>query len=82
MDFVTSQGDLLYLKTNVQAENFHLITSNTKTKEIKDIISEDKNDLLEDITLLYLYEMETERQFRKFDLPSRNLQTNHINEDR
>ncbi|CAF1415204.1 unnamed protein product [Rotaria sordida] len=89
-DFVTSQGDLLYLKTNVQAENFRIITINTKTKEIKEIISEDKNDLLEDITrvyekyflvrylshvksVLYLYEMETGRQLRKFDLPIGNI---------
>ncbi|CAF1270240.1 unnamed protein product [Rotaria sordida] len=88
--FVTSQGDLLYLKTNVQAENFRIITINTKTKEIKEIISEDKNDLLEDITrvyekyflvrylshvksVLYLYEMETGRQLRKFDLPIGNI---------
>jgi len=89
-DFVTSQGDLLYLKTNAQAENFRLITINTKTKEIKEIISEDKHNLLEDVTrvydkyfvvrylshvksVLYLYEMESGRQLRKFDLPIGNI---------
>jgi prolyl oligopeptidase len=89
-DFVTSQGDLLYLKTNSQAENYRLITMNSKTKEIKDLISEDQNDILEDITrvhgkyflvrylshvrsVLYLYDMETGRQLRKFDLPIGNI---------
>ncbi|CAF5035250.1 unnamed protein product [Rotaria sp. Silwood1] len=89
-DFVTSYEDLLYLKTNAQAEKFRLITINTKTKEIKEIISEDKNDLLEDVThvyekyflvrylshvksVLYLYEMKTGRQLRKFDLPIGNI---------
>jgi len=52
-NFVTSEDDLLYLKTNFQAENFRLITMNIKTKEIKEIISEDKNDLLEDLTRVY-----------------------------
>ncbi|CAF1361850.1 unnamed protein product [Rotaria magnacalcarata] len=85
-DFVTSQDDLLYFKTNDQAENFRLISMNAKTKEIKEIISEDKNNLLEDITrvydkyflvrylshvksVLYLFEMKSGRQLRKFDLP-------------
>ncbi len=89
-DFVTSQDDLLYLKTNAQAENFRLITINTKTKEIKEIISENKNDLLEDITrvyenyflvrylshvksVLYLFDMKTGQQLRKFDLPIGNI---------
>jgi protease II len=52
-NFVTSEDDLLYLKTNFQAENFRIITMNIKTKEIKEIISEDKNDLLEDLTRVY-----------------------------
>ena len=85
-DFVTSEGDLLYLQTNAQAENFRLITINTKTREIQEIIPEDKNDLLEDVTrvyenyfllrylshvksVLYLYDMKTGQQIRKFDLP-------------
>lgn len=85
-EFVTSEGDLLYLKTNAQAENNKLISINTKTKEIKEIISEDKNNLLEDITrvhekyflvrylshvrsILFLYEMESGKQVRQFDLP-------------
>jgi prolyl oligopeptidase len=89
-EFVTSQDDLLYLKTNAQAENFRLITINTKTKEIKEIISENKNDLLEDITrvyenyflvrylshvksVLYLFDMKTGQQLRKFDLPIGNI---------
>ncbi len=89
-DFVTSQGDFLYLKTNAQAENFRLITINIKTKEMKEIISEDKNDLLEDVTrvyenyflvrylshvksVLYLYDMKTGQQLRKFDLPIGNI---------
>ena len=89
-DFVTSQGDLFYLKTNAQAENFRLISINTKTQEIKEIISEDKNDILEDVTrvygkyflvrylshvksVLYLYDMESGRQLRKFDLPIGNI---------
>ncbi|CAF3226968.1 unnamed protein product [Rotaria sp. Silwood2] len=89
-NFVTSQDDLLYVTTNAQAENFRLITINTKTKEIKEVIAEDKNDLLEDVTrvyekyflvrylshvksILYLYEMETGRQLRKFDLPIGNI---------
>jgi prolyl oligopeptidase len=88
--FITSEGDVLYLKTNAQAEKFRLITMNTKTKEIKEIISEDKNDLLEDVTrvyenyflvrylshvksVLYLYDMKTGRQVRKFDLPIGNI---------
>ncbi len=88
--FVTSQDDLLYLKTNFEAENFRLITMNTKTKEMKEIIGENKNDLLEDITrvyenyflirylshvksVLYLYEMKTGQQLRKFDLPIGNI---------
>ena len=48
-EFVTSHDDLFYLKTNDQAANFRLITINTQTKEIKEIIREDQNDLLEDI---------------------------------
>ena len=89
-DFVTSQGDLIYLKTNAQAEKFRLISMNTKTKEIKEIIAEDKNDILEDVTrvyekyflvrylshvksVLYLYDMESGRQLRKFDLPIGNI---------
>lgn len=89
-DFITSQGDLLYLKTNSEAENFRLITINTKTNEIKEIISEDKNGLLEDITrvhgnyflvrylshvksVLYLFDMKTGKQLRKFDLPIGNI---------
>ncbi len=89
-NFVTSEGDLLYLMTNDQAENFRLITINTKTKEIKEIIDENKNDLLEDVTrvyenyflvrylshvksVLYLYDMKTGQQLRKFDLPIGNI---------
>jgi prolyl oligopeptidase len=88
--FVTSQDDLLYVKTNSEAENFRLITINTKTEEIKEIISENKNDLLEDITrvyekyflvrylshvksVLYLYDMKTGQQLRKFDLTIGNI---------
>ena len=88
--FITSEGDLLYLKTNAQAEKYRVITINTKTKEIKEIISEDKNDLLEDVTrvhekyflvqylshvksVLYLYDMKTGKQLRKFDLPIGNI---------
>ena len=48
-EFVTSEDELLYLKTNAQAEKFRLITIDTKTKEIKEIINEDENDLLEDV---------------------------------
>ncbi|CAF3974170.1 unnamed protein product, partial [Adineta steineri] len=85
-DFVTSQGDLLYFRTTAQAQNFRLISMNIKTKEIKEIISEDKNNILEDVTrvyekyfvvryladvksILYLYDMESGKQLRKFDLP-------------
>ncbi|CAF1183506.1 unnamed protein product [Adineta steineri] len=85
-DFVTSQGDLLYFRTNAQAQNFRLISINIKTKEIKEIISEDKDNILEDVTrvyekyfvvrylshvksILYLYDMESGKQLRKFDLP-------------
>ena len=85
-DFVTSEGDLFYLHTNAQAANYRLITMNTKSKEIQEIIAENKDDVLEDITrvhekyllvrylshvksVLYLYEMKTGRQLRKFDLP-------------
>jgi prolyl oligopeptidase len=88
--FVTSQDDLLYLKTNFEAANFRLITINIKTKEIKELISENKNDLLEDVTrvyenyfltrylshvksALYLYDMKTGQQLRKFDLPIGNI---------
>ncbi len=89
-NFITSEGDLLYLKTNTQAEKYRVITINTKTKEIEEIISEDKNDLLEDVTrvhekyflvrylshvksVLYLYDMKTGQQLRKFDLPIGNI---------
>ncbi len=89
-DFITSQDDLLYLKTNVEAEKFRVITINTKTKEIKEIISENKSDLLEDVThvyenyflvrylshvksVLYLFDMKTGEQLRKFDLPIGNI---------
>jgi hypothetical protein len=42
------------LETLAQVENFCLITINTKkTKEIKEIINENKNDLLEYITHVY-----------------------------
>ena len=88
--FVTSQGDLLYLTTNAQAENFRLITIDTKSKEIKEIISENKHDLLEDVTrvyenyfivrylshvksVVYLCDMKTGQQLRKFDLPIGNI---------
>lgn len=84
--FVTSEGDLLYLQTNDQAKNYRLITMNTKTKEIQEIIAENENDLLEDVTrvhekyflvrylshvksVLYLYDMKSGQQLRKFDLP-------------
>lgn len=89
-DFVTSKDELFYLRTNAQAENFRLITINIKTKEIKEIISQDKTDLLEDVTrvykkyflvqylshvksILYLYDMESGQQLRKFDLPIGNI---------
>ena len=89
-NFITSEGDLLYLKTNNQAEKYRLITINVKTKEIKEILAEDQNDILEDITrvygkyfvvrylshvksVLYLYEMKTGKQLRKFDLPIGNI---------
>ncbi|CAF0956243.1 unnamed protein product [Adineta ricciae] len=89
-DFVTSEGDLLYLRTNAQADNFRLITINVKTKEIKEVIKESSTDILEDVTrvydkyflvrylshvksILYLYEMESGRQVRKFDLPIGNI---------
>ncbi|CAF3404165.1 unnamed protein product [Rotaria socialis] len=44
-EFITSEDDLFYLRTNSQAENVRLITMNTKTNEIKEIISEDKNEI-------------------------------------
>ena len=89
-NFVTFEGDLLYLKTNFQAEKFCVITINTKTNEIQEIISEDKNDWLEEVTrvynkyflvqylshvksILYLYDMKTGQQLRKFDLPIGNI---------
>ena len=89
-DFVTSQGDLLYLRTNAQAPNFRLITMNTKTNEVKEVIAENTNDILEDVTrvhdkyllvrylshvksVLYLYEMESGKQRRQFDLPIGNI---------
>lgn len=85
-EFVTSQGDLLYLQTNHQAKNYRLITMNTKTNEIQEIIPENPDDLLEDVThvhgkyflvrylshvksVLYLYDMNSGQQLRKFDLP-------------
>lgn len=88
--FITSEGDLLYLKTNAQAEHFRLITINTKTAEIKEVIADHETDILEDVTrvhgkyfvvrylshvksVLYLYEMASGRQVRKFDLPIGNI---------
>ena len=52
-DFVTSEGDLLYFRTNANAANFRLITMNSMTKEIKEIIAEHQSDILEDITRVY-----------------------------
>ena len=89
-EFVTSQGDFLYLRTNAQAKNFRLITINTKTKETKEIVSEHESDILEDVTrvhekyflvqylshvksILYLFDMKTGQQLRKFDLPIGNI---------
>ena len=52
-DFVTSEGDLLYFRTNAQSPNFRLISMNSKTKESKEIIAEHSADILEDVTRVH-----------------------------
>lgn len=89
-DFITCDGDIFYFRTNHNAPNYRLISMNVNSKEIKEIIAEDKNDILESVirvyhdyfavqylshvkSVLYLFEMRTGQQLRKFDLPIGNI---------
>ena len=52
-DFVTSEGNLLYFRSNAQAPNYRLISIDSQTNEVKEIIEENPDEILEDVTRVY-----------------------------
>lgn len=52
-DFVTSEGPLLYFHTNGQAPNYRLITIDSRTSEVREIIPESAEAILEDVTRVH-----------------------------